>query len=217
MFVWHLLGMEAFLDGKPLVIPRPTLACALTVGVDAARAAGRIVVEVRGDGQVLGDDTLASPSDEPGGVTRVELMSADPRALVRVTLGDAIDALRGLVGEQVRLAELVHTDQLQLAAGGLQDVFKTWHTVKDVVAQSGALLDIELSDLDVGCEHGTLGQASNRLLVYLRGVKGSLEREDWSALADILEVNLSEEAQRWEGLLTALSAHVSRMPVQKAS
>ena len=38
--------MEAFLDGKPLVIARPTLACALTVGVDAARAAGRIVVEV---------------------------------------------------------------------------------------------------------------------------------------------------------------------------
>ncbi|MFO0832433.1 MAG: hypothetical protein U0637_11420 [Phycisphaerales bacterium] len=208
--------MEAFLDGKSLPLSRPTLACALAVGVDAARAVGRIIIEVRGDGAVLGDDTLAAPSDEAGGFGRVEMQSADPRALVRVTLGDAIDALRGLVGEQVRLAELVHTDQLQLAAGGLQDVFQTWHTVKDVVARSGALLDLELSDLDVGGEHGTVGQASNRLLVYLRGVKGSLEREDWSALADILEVNLSEEAQRWEGLLTALSEHVSRLPAQRS-
>lgn len=207
--------MEAFLDGKSLPVPRPTLASALTVGVDAARAVGRIIIEVRADGVVLGDDTLASPSDGPASFARLDLQSADPRALVRVTLGDAIDALRGLVGEQVRLAELVHTDQLQLAAGGLQDVFQTWHTVKDVVARSGALLDIELSDLDVGSEFGTVGEASNRLLVYLRGVKGSLEREDWSALADILEVNLSEEAQRWEGLLTALSEHVSRMPAHR--
>ncbi len=211
----HLLGMEAFLDGKPLAIARPTLACALADGVDAARAAGRIVIEVRGDGQTLGDDTLASPSDVPGSYRAVHMFSADPRALVRVTLGDAIDALRGLVGEQVRLAELVHTDQLQLAAGGLQDVFQTWHTVKDVVARSGALLDLDLSVLDVGSEFGTLGQASNRLLVYLRGVKGSLEREDWSALADILEVNLSEEAQKWEDLLTALSDHVSKLPTQR--
>jgi hypothetical protein len=207
--------MDALLDGKSLPLQRPTLACALAVGVDAARAQGRIIIEVRADGVALGDDALASPSDQASGIVKLELVSADPRALVRVTLGDAIDALRGLVGEQVRLAELVHTDQLQLAAGGLQDVFQTWHTVKDVVARSGALLDMELSDLDVGAEHGTVGQASNRLLTYLRGVKGSLEREDWSTLADILEVNLSEEAQRWEGLLTALSDHVSRMPTQR--
>jgi hypothetical protein len=61
-------------------------------------------------------------------------------------------------------------------------------------------------------EGETFSQASSRLLTHLRRVKTALGSQDWSALADVLEYDLCDEAQAWEKLLDALADHVGTLP-----
>jgi hypothetical protein len=213
-FVVHLFHMEVFLDGKRLAVQSPTLASALAEAADAARDAGRVIIEARGDGVILADDDLSNPSEKPEAFAQIHMVSADPRMLVKVTLGDAIDALRGLVDEQTRIAVLIQSDQLPEAVPALQGIFQTWQAVKDVVSRSVTLLgmNIDATRLGQGARASTLPEASGRLLSHLRRVKSTLEREDWSALADILEVDLCDEARAWESVLGSLEKHVTALP-----
>lgn len=197
-----------------MVIARPTLAAALAEGVTQARARGRVIIEVKGDGSMLTDEALSSPSDAEGQFGLVQLISADPRTLVKVTLGDGAEALRALLDEQHRVAELIHADKGQEAIAGLQAIFQTWQTVKDLVERGGSLLETDLGGVQLsGLPEGeTFSNASSRLLTHLRRVKTALGSQDWSALADVLEYDLCDEAQAWEKLLDALADHVGSLP-----
>lgn len=206
--------MHVTLDGQPMVIARPTLAAALAEGVNQARARGRVIIEVKGDGAMLTDEALSSPSDSEGQFGLVQLISADPRTLVKVTLGDGAEALRALLDEQHRVAELIHADKGQEAIAGLQAIFQTWQTVKDLVERGGSLLETDLGVVQLsGLPEGeTFANASSRLLTHLRRVKTALGSQDWAALADVLEYDLCDEAQAWEKLLDALADHVGSLP-----
>jgi hypothetical protein len=206
--------MNVTLDGQPMVIARPTLAAALAEGVNQARTRGRVIIEVKGDGAMLGDDALSNPSDTEGQFGLVQLISADPRNLVKVTLGDGAEALRALLDEQQRVAELIHADKGQEAVAGLQAIFQTWQTIKDLVERGATLLDTDLSVVELsGLPEGeTFSKASTRLLTHLRRVKTALGSQDWSALADVLQYDLCDEAQAWEKLLDALADHVGTLP-----
>jgi hypothetical protein len=206
--------MNVTLDGQPMVIARPTLAAALAEGVNQARSRGRVIIEVKGDGAMLSDDALSSPSETEEQFQLVQLISADPRTLVKVTLGDGAEALRALLDEQHRVAELIHADKEAEAVAGLQAIFQTWQTVKDLVERGGSLLDTDLGTVQLqGLPEGeTFSQASSRLLTHLRRVKTALGSQDWSALADVLEYDLCDEAQAWEKLLDALADHVGTLP-----
>lgn len=206
--------MQVTLDGQPMVIARPTLAAALAEGVNQARNRGRVIIEVKGDGAMLSDDALSTPSDTEGQFSLVQLISADPRTLVKVTLGDGAEALRALLDEQHRVAELIHADKGQEAIAGLQAIFQTWQTVKDLVERGGSLLETDLGGVQLnGLPEGeTFSHASTRLLTHLRRVKTALGSQDWAALADVLEYDLCDEAQAWEKLLDALADHVGSLP-----
>jgi hypothetical protein len=126
--------------------------------------------------------------------------------------------LRALLDEQHRVAELIHADKGQEAIAGLQAIFQTWQTVKDLVERGGSLLETDLGGVQLsGLPEGeTFSQASSRLLTHLRRVKTALGSQDWAALADVLEYDLCEEAQAWEKLLDALADHVGSLPAEGA-
>jgi hypothetical protein len=207
------MGMQVFLDGERLEGDSASIASALSAGSARARARGRIIIEAKADGEALTDGQLQG--DIGGGAIReLRLLSADPRNLVKVTLSDGAEALRALVDEQRRVATLVHQDQGQEAIPGLQGVFQTWQTVRDLVDRSGAVLEADFGPLTLaGLPPGeTVAGASARLLAHLRAVKHALGRQDWSALADLLEFELVDEARAWERILNALAKHVGGMP-----
>lgn len=207
----HLPAMRVLLDGSPVSVDRPTLARALSAGSASARARGRVIIEAKADGVALSDDQLGAPSDEPGLMRELTLTSAEPRALVKVTLDDAAVALRELVGDQKRAAELIHAGKESQALQSLQSIFKTWQNVKDIVSHCGELLERRL-DAVAFANADTIEAASRRLASQLQAVKVSLTKQDWSGLADTLEYDLCEEAQQWVRLLSSLADYVGTLP-----
>jgi hypothetical protein len=203
--------VEAFLDGQPIVIGRPTLAAALAAGVEAAEARGRIIVEAVADGRPLDDNALDQPSDSPGDVREVRLVSAEPRALVRVTFLDAADALDDAKNDQARAAEMVQVGHLSEAMKPLQSALATWQTVRDVVDRGSAVLKIDLKN--PGVAGGvSVEDRTSELLSRLNEIKSAITREDWSALSDILAYDLGEQIDAWKGMLRGLADHVMAMP-----
>ncbi len=203
--------VEAFLDGQPIVIGRPTLAAALAAGVEAAEARGRIIVEAVADGRALDDSALDQPSDRPGDVREVRLVSAEPRALVRVTFLDAADALDDARSEQSRAAEMVQVGHLSEAMKPLQSALATWQTVRDVVDRGSAVLRIDLKSPSVA-GGVSVEDRTSELLSRLNEIKSAITREDWSALSDILAYDLAEQIDAWKAMLRGLADHVMAMP-----
>ncbi|HYF15944.1 MAG TPA: hypothetical protein VD971_12820 [Phycisphaerales bacterium] len=214
----HLVGMEVFLDGQPLVVARPTLAGALSTGAETARQRGRVIVEALADGVTLGDDQLSTPSDEPGSAREVRLTSADPRMLVTVTMSDGAEALRSLREEQTEAAQLIQSGREREGVERLSSIIQTWQMIGDLVERAGALLDTDFTALrlDGVAPDGGLATIAPRLAQKLTDMKRALSARDWSRLADILEYDLSEEAGSWEQLLDALARHIGSPPAPNA-
>jgi hypothetical protein len=208
----HLDAMQVFLDGQPLGLERPTLACALSTSVGLARARGRVIIEVKAAGSVLADELLTNPPESPV-EGELHIASADPRDLVRVSLGDGVEALRELIPEQVRVAGLIHADKQQEAVAALSSIFATWMNIKDVVVRSGQLLDTDFAEIR-SSDGDTVEASSRRLVGKLQDMKAALTGQDWARVADVLEYDLGEEARGWEKLLEAISLRVATMDVR---
>jgi len=200
--------LTAFLDGQPLELSRPTLLGAFERAVERAESAGRIVVEVQGDGSPLPEKMLAEPPDSDSGYSEVRFVSAEPRAMVRSILHDASDALDQLGDDQRQASEDIHAGRLDEARSGLERVTAVWQAVVMGVQHSAQLLDLDLNGVRVGDPPASFADHVGQLEGRLRELIAMLTNEDWSALADALEDEFVELAERWVGLLRALAERV---------
>lgn len=207
----HTHGMEVLLDGKPLDVPRPTLAAALKVAVETAQRDGRIIVEVKGDGARLSDEVLAAPSDEVGGTRRLTFTSEDPRMLVARSMQDAEDLLGSTREKQQSIAERVQAGDLGPALADLADCFKAWQVLHDVVSQGCAVLGWDLEKVTL-VDGTSLSAAVSDLRGHLRSLRDGLEAEDWSAVSDIVGYDLDAQATRWQAALRALADQAAGGP-----
>jgi hypothetical protein len=202
--------MHVFLDNRPLH-PQPTIAAALRSGVEEAGRTGRVVVEALLDGAAVAEDILENPPNEAIG-EELRLTSVDPSSLVRVTLLDAADALESAREEQRRSAELIQSGKVEEAMDPLSSALQTWQAVREAVEKSAALVRIPLDSVEF---EGAAG--SDRLLDLLAGltsrleeVKRSLSTQDWSALADVLAYDLTEQSDRWRTMLRSLAESLKK-------
>lgn len=205
--------MNVLLDDTPIDVEAPTLAAAMSAGVELAQREGRAVIEVLIDGQAVRGDDLVDASTEPIPGSRVELFSADPLQLVSQSLRDASVALESSRQAHTEIAGRLQagTDTAQ-ALGDLSGTLSVWQGVQDVLARGYALLgrdpaSLDLSGLgdgkDVTTLLGELGQ-------QLRDVRRSLEDHDLAALADTIGYELEPLAGVWASVLDHAAAAVSR-------
>ncbi len=195
--------MRLFVDEQPVPVSRHTLAAALDAGRAAAAARQRVIVEVKVDGVRVADATLDSPGDEPLGDADVRLMTAEPRALVRLSLLDTRDALDGLAALQADAAGHLQAGRLARGLTVAGEALEVWSAVRRVAHEGPALL---------GADHRTLAAAGRPLagrageLAELLGqVRGALSAQDWSLLADLLEGDLTDAARAWRAVLADLA------------
>lgn len=199
--------MLTFLDDRRLSPDRTTFAAALQAGADEAARAGRVIVEAQLDGAAVAEEYLEQPPDRALG-SELRLISVEPRALVRVTLMDAADALDTARAEQTRSAELIQSGKIEEALAPLSSAIQTWQAVRDAVEKSAALLRMPLDTISMpGGASGTdtLVELIGALAGKLEEVKRSLASQDWSGLADVLAYDLSEQAQRWRQVMVSLA------------
>ncbi len=194
--------MKATLDGQDLTIDRPSLAAALEAGAAQARGRGRIVIEVLVDGQVLEGDELDHASDEPLTSTHVEMMTADPASLVRITLFDAADAMDSSKEEHASCAELIHRGDTSEAMGALAQVLATWQAVRDAIIQGGEAVGRPLKSF---AGEGVLDERTEELSRQLDALKRAVADDDLVAVADLLEEDLSVEAGLWADTLRIIA------------
>lgn len=206
--------MQVLLDGNPVPVARPTLADAIATCAEDAKSRGRIIVEVKADGVIIAGDKLGNPSREPSTIKELRLLSAEPRALVRHTILEAVGALENARSDQAKAAEQIQSGNTEQALGTLQTAMVTWQAVRDVVEQSAGVLGLDLETLTLpGVEEGvTFKTATQELLKHLKELRGALDQQDWSALSDIVGYDLDAQAGVWKGLLVSLSQHVSTLP-----
>lgn len=139
--------MRVMLDDTPLEVARPTLACAIETGIEQARSAGRIVIEIALDGEALTDEQLGSPSEEEMPGAEVALKTAEPIALVRTTLMESRDALADAIHMQKQAAAMIHAGQTREAMDSLGEALGLWQAVQQVVQQTTTMVSISPENL----------------------------------------------------------------------
>lgn len=189
--------MQVYLDDAPIGESVLTLAEAIELGRVAAAESGRIIVEVRADGERVSDESLGDPSElaREGFAGEVQLVSEDPKSLVRAAMTDAACALGRLRTTQAQAAELIHSGRVESAVEELRAILLCWEQAKMTMEQSAEL--VGPLPIDQEGMKGLAGSLSDRLRV----VRQSLEAQDWSTLADELEFELDETADRWRTAL----------------
>lgn len=206
----HIHTMQVLLDGESLRIDRPTLAAAMKSASDAARVRGRIIIEMKADGQRIPDELLARASEELTTVKVLSFASAEPRGLVSQSLVDAAEALGNVIADQAAVAEAIDAGRTEDAVEPLQRVITTWQSVRDVVDRSSAVLGVRLADVRVNVTEGeaTFEEASVPLREALRALRDGMENEDWSAVSDAVGYDLDAQAKSWIVLLRGVAAKV---------
>lgn len=198
--------MQVLLDDQPLPLDRPTLAAALRLAQDTARAKGRIIVEAFADGTQISDELLSSPSDEPVAIQRLAMRSAEPRSLVSFTLTDAADALTHVAEDHDRVGRDIQAGKTQIALGKLGESIATWQAVCDILNKGAALLNLDLDSLTLPDGDPTpLSGRFNAMLERLGSIRTALEAQDFSALSDILLYDMAPLARQWSETLRSIA------------
>ena len=198
--------MRVWLDDKALEAGATSIGEAIEGAAVLARQEGRMVVEVRVDGELWNEQQLASAAARAGQAGEVRCVSEDPRALVCETLSGAALKLEEADELQRRAAELIQADRRADAMAKLGDALSIWLSVHDVVARSAQALDLDLTSIQVG--DGTVRDCVDRLNRQLRSLRDLLAADDPVGLADSLMYELPESVAQWREALQVMEQTV---------
>jgi hypothetical protein len=198
--------MRVLLDDATLLESAETLGQALEAGRAAAERDGRVIVEVFCDGEPASADELTDSESlaRPAIVGELSLVSAEPRELVAATFDDAAAALTDLRETQRDLAEKIQQGGTAEAVGALGEVFEVWEAARQALEQGAEMASIDLE------RDNAFADLIAGLTDRLKEVARTVEHRDWSTLADELEFELGDQAERWSKKFTELSATLRR-------
>lgn len=198
--------MKVYLDNEPMELDSSSLRAAFGSAVELANGRGRVIVDVLIDGAPVPGDMIADPPDEPMAGDELRFTSAEPRAMVRETLLDAVEALDQVVVHQQEVAELVMAGKIEAVRASLESVVGIWQAVVLAIQRGSELLEIELDAMRV--EGEPLSVRISGLSERLGEVIRAVDRQDWSALADTLAFDMCEQAGAWQTMLRDLAQSI---------
>lgn len=198
--------MKVYLDDEPMELDTPSLRDAFSSAVELAGTRGRVIVDVLIDGTPVPGDLIADPPDEPMAGDELRFTSAEPQAMVRETLMDAVDALDQVCGQQRSAGDLVMAGRVEAVPEALEQILGIWQAVVLAVQRSTELLGLDLDSLEFGGlpVRDQIKAMGGHLSEMIRAV----DQRDWSALGDALSFDLCEQAERWQGMLGELARQV---------
>jgi hypothetical protein len=194
--------MRVTLDEQPCAIDAESIGDAIGSAAALAEERGRVIVEVIVDGNSWDQDQLGSSELRAGRADHLDLVTADLGELVHETLRDAAAALDDADRLQREAAELLQSDQAQIAMVRLGEAFGIWQSVQQAVAICGDALQVDLTALKVA--DNPLQQSVVRLDEQLQSLRTALENKDMVSLADMLLYELPEVVAEWREVLDTL-------------
>ncbi|MHB1155959.1 MAG: hypothetical protein ACYC26_03865 [Phycisphaerales bacterium] len=194
--------MPIYLDNQPLDTDVQTVGQAIAAARDSSSAGGRLIVEVRIDGEVLVNESLEAAHDQQVGDRELQLTTAEPKELARQTLLEMREALAATADDQQRAAELLQADQNTGALQHVRQALGVWQQTQQSVLHSAQLLGIRLDDITVRDQ--PVAQLVAALTDHLMLVRQQLLAGDWLGLADTLSYEMNDAVATWTAVIDAL-------------
>jgi hypothetical protein len=186
--------MKVTLDGATLEVGDQTLSGALSSALEAA--GDRLIIDAVADGERVSPEDLTTPPDRSPYAGEIEFTSADPIALMKVTVGEAVDSIDQIEQWQREAGEQMQAGDLERALPIIASVLGGWgalRTTVELVVQGG-LMPPSLAEESLNSLVGDLAELLGEL-------KASIERQDWSSVSDTLAYDLDDRADAWRDWL----------------
>jgi len=196
--------MKVLLDDTPCDIDAQGLGPAISAAATMAEQQGRMIVEVRVDGETWSAEQLDGLSEHTAAVAEVHLTTASTDDLIRQTIADSINSLDGVDSLQREAAALIEADRIEEAMQPLRNALTGWGGVQQAVSMIAAALGLDLDQIEVD---GTpVPTIVTGLHEQLQIIAHALTKQDPVGLADTLQYELPPVVQQWRDLLTKLGA-----------
>lgn len=197
--------MEVWLDGTPLEgeVAGENLQ-ELLEGLMAARLGDdRTLREVKVNGRPFEAADLGPAQHVGRGqIQRLDVETVSAREVALHFLANSDGYLRAIAASIERVAELFRVGDEASASGHYLNTLESLQLFMQVLQTSRDTLGLNFAQMGPG------NQSVDRLLIKLQRLIQELlvaqEQEDWVLLADLLQYDLSEEINRWLGMVPAL-------------
>lgn len=204
--------MDIYLDNQPLTMEaaaRPLdLSDILQTAQQQVAPQGRLIVEVRIDGQPVAGHELEDLAGAPLKAEELQLITADPQELGRQTLQDVRGALLEAQEHQQNAAQKIHADELPAALEHVRVALGIWQQAEQAIRQCCTLLHVDLENIVIpGSENErsrTANAVINELAQLLTQVRDDMQNQDWVALADAFSYELDDAAATWVAMIDAI-------------
>ncbi|MCE9592415.1 MAG: hypothetical protein K8S99_18065 [Planctomycetes bacterium] len=194
--------MPVYLDDEPLPGQGNDLGAVLATAQQRLNAAGRVVVEVRIDGQTLNSRELDERGRELAHDTDVRLFSADPRDLASTVLESIRTELDKARESQAEAARLFQHDQPADAMRAVGNVIGVWQTAQQGLLHSTMLVGIDLDQRLF--EERAVSEFLNDIIERIRQLRDLIESGDTVGLADTLGYEWPELTNRLDRLIAEI-------------
>jgi hypothetical protein len=199
--------MRVLLDEQPCDIDAASIGEAIRGAAALAEKRGRLIVEVSVDGERWDEAQLGSEQLCGRPAEEVRCMTADRKALVLRTLGDASEVLMQADELQREAAGLIQTDQAAQAKEKIAEAVNIWLTVLEAVARSAEALEMDLNAV-IGATGEPLPASIDRLKERLETLRTAVQIDDPAAIADTLLYEMPDVVGEWRERLSDMQDRI---------
>ncbi len=197
--------MDIYLDHDPFDTDAATLGDILQAAGEHLQPTGRIVVEIRLDGEPIPEDQLDELTAQPPAGEELQLITADPIELCTMTLSQVRTALEHNRTIARHAAELLSADEPAQAMDLIRQCLTVWQQAEQAVRTSAQVAGVSLDDITIdGAE------PIPDLARKLEQVREQLQASDWVGLSDTLAFELDDSANQWTQLIDALLGRIEK-------
>ena len=203
--------MEITLDGKKQFLLQSdpgTIGAALIEINEYLQANGRALQNIIADGRDVPAEEITSAFGQMpvSDVQRLEIVSADLRALVKESIAELAEVVPELPVACQELAQVLAGDAPEQAFAGFNQLLEIWTVLKERQTQVANSLGIELTVLEL--EGSSLSKHEEELSGVLDTARQAMESSDFAKLADLLAYDLSTLAERETSIVQLLHSKV---------
>ena len=203
--------MEITLDGKKQFLLQSdpgTIGAALIEINEYLQANGRALQNIIADGRDVPAEEITSAFGQMpvSDVQRLEIVSADLRALVKESIAELAEVVPELPVACQELAQVLAGDAPEQAFAGFNQLLEIWTVLKERQTQVANSLGIELTVLEL--EGSSLSKHEEELSGVLDTARQAMESSDFAKLADLLPYDLSPLAERESSIVQLLHSKV---------
>jgi cell wall assembly regulator SMI1 len=202
--------MLVYLDDQRVDCPGLTPMHALDTARAAAATSGRLIIEVRVDGELWDGDADAAVAGRPAAM--VAFRTVEPKVLVRSAWRDLVELSGSVAQAQQDTAAKLQAGDIPGAMSELHGVLEAWQTIQRGVCEGAALLSVEPEEVLAGVTTTTGKDGSTlfpELVVELKKIHQAVSDQNWPDLADFLLDEMGDVAESWRTTLSTLEARLA--------